>query len=171
MNFNERLIIAVISVALAIVGTLFTQYLLRRFDRKKEMKKNIKAFKGTLGNLIRKIEFLIKVINTIQPINGEKERVIRNFKKQFVAFEIYLDSINRLNEYEENFVSTKYEGQIQKANDILMQIYLYMHQIGESVEDENADRCNLVDKHNLYLFDEVTALCEELTRIKNELPY
>ncbi|MED2841260.1 hypothetical protein P4255_27845 [Bacillus wiedmannii] len=159
----------IIAAILGVIGTIVVQFCLRMVDTRKQYEKELNAFKGRLGNLLRKIDHCMQVNEDIKPVDLEKDRAVRILKGQFLKFDLYKNLIDKLNESEEHFVDKIVENKIRKINDNLWKISIYMYQIDDPYEQNNPDFIEITYRHNLELYNNIKGMCEEIKLIEEKL--
>ncbi|QKE10628.1 hypothetical protein [Bacillus cereus] len=164
-----KVFIPIVSALLGVIGTLIVQCKLKKMDIRKQNEKEINSFKGRLGNLLRKIDFCMRVDENIKPIDLEKDRAVRILKEHFIKFEVYKNLIEKLNENEEHFEGKKVENKIRKINDNLWQISIYMYQIDNPNEQKDMESSERIYQHNLELYKNIKNMCEEIKLLKEGL--
>lgn len=158
-----KIITPFITAILGIIGTLGVQLILRKNDTNKEYTKNINMFKSRANSLLRKFDFFLQIKNSGNKIEIEKNITIRNFKDVFTKFK-FDEQISKLSESEEFFINKTNFDYIKSINDLLIRINVFIYQISE-VKDLSQHEFN----HNVYLFNEITKLTEEIKNVVSKI--
>ena len=156
----------------AIIGVIGNQTYQKKFRKEDEIKKNLQllnSFRGKLGVLIDGIDIALIVDTTRghnEPIELQKDRAIRNFKRHFSVFPVYAENISKLLESEEHFWGKNNFVLIKEVNNILGHLSVRVHQIYEYSE---SDIDTLIYNNNITIFNEIKKFRDQLESILNQL--